>query len=179
MQHRASYEQAIVRKYPEQVVVAIARESGARYNPITLGWTMITSGEPPMMAVAIGAGRFSAEAFRHAREFVIAFPSASMEEDTLYFGTVSGRDIDKLTARETPTQPASEINCVLLSDAVANFECVLEAEMCTGDHWLFVGRVVAAHVNTDVSLRRLMNFGDGQFGFARAPTVQLQRAPLP
>jgi flavin reductase (DIM6/NTAB) family NADH-FMN oxidoreductase RutF len=104
--------------------------------------------------------------FRSSDEFVVSFPSASMEADLLYFGTVSGRDEDKLAATRTATQPAAEIDCVVLSEAVANFECVTEASVETGDHVLFVGRVVAAHVNTDSGARRLMNFGQGRFGDA-------------
>ena len=74
--------------------------------------------------------------------------------------------MDKLVAHGTATQPATKIDCVLLSDAVANFECVLEGEVVTGDHAVFVGRVVAAHVNEDIEARRLYNFGGDAFGSA-------------
>jgi flavin reductase (DIM6/NTAB) family NADH-FMN oxidoreductase RutF len=166
MQLQTSYARAIGRKYPEQVVIAIAKDSSGKYNPITLGWTMITSGEPPMMAISIGIGRHSLEAVRQAGAFVLSFPSTAMEEDTLFFGTHSGRDRDKLAERGTASQPASQIDCVLLSDAVTNFECSVEGEITTGDHVLFVGRVVAAHVHDDANVDRLYNFGDGSFGRA-------------
>jgi flavin reductase (DIM6/NTAB) family NADH-FMN oxidoreductase RutF len=52
-------------------------------------------------------------------------------------------------------KPATTIDCVLLADAVANFECRLESELETGDHVLFVGRVVASHVSESSELRRL------------------------
>jgi len=161
MQIESPYAKAITRKYPEQVVIAIARDAQGKCNPITLGWTMITSGKPPMMAIAVGLGRYSLKAIRHSREFVISFPSSAMAEDTLFFGTKSGRDVDKLALRGTATQPATEIDCVLLSEAVANFECTLEHEFKTGDHVLFVGRIVAAHVNQDPSVRRLYTRGTG------------------
>ena len=47
MQTRASYSQAIRLKYPEQVVIGIAKDAGGRCNPITLGWAMITSRTTP------------------------------------------------------------------------------------------------------------------------------------
>ena len=166
MQEQVNYNLAIASKYPEQVVIAVARDPGGKCNPIALGWTMITSAAPPMMAVSIGARQYSVGAFRHALEFVISFPSVPMEADMLYFGTASGRDVDKLAARHTSTQPATVIDCVLLSEAVANFECVLEKDVQTGDHVLFVGRVVAAHVNADARVKRLMNFGGGRFAGA-------------
>ena len=53
MQKQTEYEQAIKTKYPEQVVIAIAKDKNAKANPVTLGWTMIVSGRPPMMAIAV------------------------------------------------------------------------------------------------------------------------------
>ena len=155
MQVTTSYEQAVSGKYPEQVAIAIVKDGRGNYNPITLGWTMITSHQPPMMAVSVGHTRHSLGAIRQAREFVICFPSSAMAEDALFYGTRSGRDLDKLSERGTPTQPAAAIDCVLFADAVANFECRLESELETGDHVLFVGRVVASHVHESGEVRRL------------------------
>ena len=51
MQKQVEYADAITTKYPEQIVIAIAKDRNGKFNPITLGWTMIVSGEPPMMAI--------------------------------------------------------------------------------------------------------------------------------
>ncbi len=161
MQTSTAYGDAIVRKYPEQVVIAIAKDADGKCNPITLGWSMITSHEPPMMAISVGLARYSLEAIRHAGEFVLAFPCAEMADDALFYGTNSGRAVDKLAERHAKTQPAAKIDGVLLTDAVANFECTVESELVTGDHAIFVGKVAAAHVNDDRSLRRLYVLGPG------------------
>ena len=50
MQKQTEYIEVIKTKYPEQVVIAIAKDKDGQANPITLGWTMIVSGKPPMMA---------------------------------------------------------------------------------------------------------------------------------
>ncbi len=155
MQIQTSCEQAINRKYPEQVAIAIVKDAQGKYNPITLGWTMITSHRPPMMAISVGHTRHSLGALRQAREFVICFPASTMSEDALFCGTKSGRDLDKLAERGTETQPATVIDGVLFADAVANFECKLESELETGDHVLFVGRVVASYVNETGETHRL------------------------
>jgi len=161
MQVETGYAEAIARKYPESVAIAIAKDAQGKHNPISLGWVMCTSHQPPMLAISVGLTRYSLEAIRRAKEFVVAFPSSEMAEDALYFGTKSGRDGDKLAARKTPTQPARTIDSVLLADAVANFECVLEGEMRTGDHVIFAGRVTAAYVNEDPAVRRLYTTGKG------------------
>jgi len=49
MQVQTEYTSAMSRKYPEAVVVAIARDSLGKCNPITLGWCMPTSHVPPML----------------------------------------------------------------------------------------------------------------------------------
>ncbi len=160
MQREVDYAEAIRTKYPEQVVVAIARDAEGKYNPITLGWAMVASGEPPMMAVSIGKTRWSAGAMRQAREFVIAFPSEAQQDEVMLYGTRSGRDEDKLAAAGARTTAAGSIDCVLLADAVANFECRLVGEMDAGDHIIFLGQVVRAHRN-DADMRRLYTVGPG------------------
>ena len=160
MQKQVSYSQAIVTKYPEQVVIAIAHDANGKYNPITLGWTMIVSGQPPMMAIAVGKTRYSLEAIRQANEFVIAFPSEHQHDEAMLFGTKSGRDTDKLAEANTATSKASMIDCVLMDDAVANFECKLVSEVETGDHITFVGQIVCSHVN-DKPLNRLYTVDTG------------------
>ena len=160
MQEKTDYTAAIRTKYPEQVVIAIARDTSGRANPITLGWTMIASGKPPMMAIAVAPSRYSAEAIAHSRCFTIAFPSIEMAGETLFYGSHSGRTCDKFTECPSPIEPARCIDSVLLTEAVANFECELETQITTGDHILYVGRIVAAHKNVEAK-SRLYTIGAG------------------
>ena len=160
MQEQTDYSKAIALKFPEQIVIAIAKDPKGKYNPITLGWTMIVSHDPPMMAVAIGKGRYSLEAMRSARQFVIAFPSEHQQAETMLFGTKSGRDTDKLAEAGIATQPARKIDCVLLAEAVANFECKLIWEMEAGDHVVFADEIVCSHANP-TPLNRLYTVGGG------------------
>jgi len=169
MQRQTTFGEANTTKYPEQVAIAIAREAGGKCNPITLGWSMQASSGPPMMVISVGKTRHSLEVVRAAGEFVIAFPSELQEADTMLFGTKSGRDTDKLAEAGTKIRPAVEIDCVLLDDAVANFECRLAGELETGDHVIFVGQVVCSHVN-EKPLNRLYTIGpryDKMGGLAR------------
>jgi len=160
MQKQVEYSDAIKTKYPEQVVIAIARDKAGRANPVTLVWTMIVSGHPPMMAIAVASTHYSLETIRHSKCFTIAFPSSEMADAALFFGSRSGRDVDKFAEFECKTEPAKAIDSVLLADAVANFECTLESETVAGDHIIFVGRVVSSHTNTEPK-KRLYTTGPG------------------
>ncbi len=160
MQNTVPYGDAVGVKYPEQIVVAIAREATGKCNPITLGWTMITSGSPPMMAVSVGLTRHSLGVLRAAAGFVVAMPSEAQEAEIMLFGTKSGRDMDKFAAAGTALAEAEAIDCQIMAEAVANFECRKVAELATGDHVLFVGEVVCSHVNQDRP-NRLYTVGGG------------------
>ncbi len=160
MQEQVDYSEAIRTKYPEQVVIVVARDRNGRVNPITLGWTMIASGEPPMMAIAVARSHYSVEAIDHAGCFTIAFPSAEMAEAALFYGSHSGRECDKFTECPAPTAPTRDIDSVILTEAVANFECTLETRIEAGDHVLYVGRVVAAHKSSEPK-KRLYTLGPG------------------
>jgi flavin reductase (DIM6/NTAB) family NADH-FMN oxidoreductase RutF len=160
MQKQVEYPEAIKTKYPEQVVIAIAKDRQGKANPVTLGWTMIVSGSPPMMAIAVAKKHYSIEAITHSECFTIAFPSSEMAEAALFFGSKSGREIDKFAEFECETAPAKEIDSLLLAGATANFECTLESQVPTGDHIVFIGRVVCSHINTEPK-KRLYTIGPG------------------
>jgi flavin reductase (DIM6/NTAB) family NADH-FMN oxidoreductase RutF len=164
MQIETTYEKAVGRRHPEQVVMAVVKDQQGKYNPITLGWTTLVSHDPPMMAIGVGKTRYSLEAIREAKEFVISLPSSTMASDAAFHGTKSGRDMDKLAVSKTKTQPATAIDCVLLADAVANFECELTGELETGDHVILIGKVVVSHMNKSATVRRLYTLGDEQMG---------------
>ncbi|MHC5077024.1 MAG: flavin reductase family protein [Planctomycetota bacterium] len=158
MQKQCDYREAIKTKYPEQVVITIAKDEGGRPNPITLGWTMIVSGHPPMMAIAVAKGHYSVETISHSKCFTLVFPSEYMTEAALFFGSHSGRNVDKFAQFPCQISDAVIIDSVLLTDAVANFECTLKSETEAGDHIIFIGEVVASHVNTEPK-KRLFTVG--------------------
>lgn len=160
MQKQVEYADAIKTKYPEQVVIAIAKDKNGKANPVTLGWTMIVSGNPPMMAIGVAGKHYSVETITHSKCFTIAFPSSEMADAALFFGSRSGRKVDKLAEFDCATEPAKEINSVLLTDAVANFECTLTSQVPTGDHITFIGEIVCSHINTEPK-KRLYSVGPG------------------
>ena len=161
MQRRTELGEALAGTYPGGITIAVAKDSSGKHNPITLGLFMQASGDPPMFAISVAPERHSFEAIRGTGEFVLSYPSLGMAGEALYHGTHSGRDMDKLAECKTRTEPAEKIDSVLLSDAMANLECELAGELESGDHVIFLGRVVAAHVNLDPEVKWLYGIGPG------------------
>jgi len=160
MQKQVSFEKAYKTKYPEQIVIVVAKDKKGKANPITLGWTMIASYKPFLMAIAVHKGHYSVKCIRHSKCFTIVYPSVDMAKAALFFGEHSGRDTDKLAQFNTRTAPAKKIDSLLLTNAVANFECRLVKQIATGDHITFVGQIATAHINTKKK-KRLYSLGTG------------------
>ena len=160
MQKQVKFEQAYKTKYPEQIVIIIAKDKNGKANPVTLGWTMIASYEPPIMLIGVYKGHYSVKCIRYSKCFTIVYPSSDMAKAALFYGEHSGRDTDKLKTFPSKTDPARKIDSVLLTDAVANFECKLIKQIPTGDHITFLGEIVASHINTKKK-KRLYSIGTG------------------
>jgi len=72
---------------------------------------------------------------------------ADLAEATAYCGIHSGRDVDKFKQMNSTPLQASVIAAPLGKEAVCNLECRLVDQLDTGDHTIFVGQIIAAHLN--------------------------------
>ena len=129
---------------PENVIFVI---SGTYESPniMPAGWSMRTSFTPPLFAVSIGLERYTHDLIMKYREFVISFPSEKNERLILKTGGCSGRDVDKFEEFKIKNiKRAEKVNLPLLVDSFINLECTLESFHDTGDHTIFVGRVLKA-----------------------------------
>ncbi|NQV51267.1 MAG: flavin reductase family protein [Candidatus Marinimicrobia bacterium] len=163
MQILKSYRETRAVQYPEPVSIVIVKDKGSRYNPMSASWVTFTSIEPRMLVVSIGFERYTYELMQNQEEFVISIPSESMSAEVEFFGSNSGRDMDKLKELGTLTQPATVIDGVLLAEASVNYECRLTGTLKTGDHMIFAAEIVASHMHADL-VPRLFMLGPKHFG---------------
>jgi flavin reductase (DIM6/NTAB) family NADH-FMN oxidoreductase RutF len=159
MQIKADIDRAIELKYPEQVVLVTTRSSEGRSNVMAVGWVSVASSEPLMFVLGIDDEAYTYKLITQTKEFVVAFPNENMAKEVLYAGSVHGHNRDKIKEAGLATQEPVIVKAPLIADAVANFECELVEITRPGDCPLIVGKVVAAHVNKDSSLRRLYTVG--------------------
>lgn len=158
--------EALGKKYPEWIVfiTSLDPETG-RANVMPAGWATIVSGEPPMFAVSVRHTHTTAANIKATGEFVVAFPSPGMEQAVDYTGSCHGVDVDKFASGCLRTVAGKHVSAPLVDGAIANLECKLREQLVTGDHTVFVGEVVAAHVEDGVPAR-LLNFGPEGYGVA-------------
>jgi flavin reductase (DIM6/NTAB) family NADH-FMN oxidoreductase RutF len=133
--------------FPTITTLATCIDEEGRGNIITLGWSMKTSGDPPMVAISVKPSRYSHDLIEKQGEFVLAIPTMGIVEEVHYCGRRSGRNVEKFKETGLTPLPAEKVRAPLIKECPANLECKVVSKLTTGDHTIFVGEVVAAHVD--------------------------------
>jgi flavin reductase (DIM6/NTAB) family NADH-FMN oxidoreductase RutF len=131
-------------------------------NIITLAWAGSLCSEPPIMGVSIRPSRHSHPLVKQSGEFAINLPTAEMLQVVDWCGNFSGRDHDKFAEMRLTPVPAQVIRTALIKECPVSLECQVVKTVSLGSHDLFLGKVVAAHVEESLLDRR------GEVDLARA-----------
>ena len=142
---------------PESCVFVISVDGEGKPNGMVAGWNMACASEPPMFAVSLWKGGNTNQLIRKSGEFVVAVPNKELEKEVEFFGTTHGNHVDKFKETGIETAKARHVKPPLIRKATINLECKLEKEVQAGDHIIFIGRVLAAHVNQEKKV--LLNMG--------------------
>lgn len=129
--------------YPYTLVVTV--DKNGRADIMGLSWWTITSWEPPMIAIAIGKPRYTHECLEYCKEFVLCFPSEGQEKGAWLCGQVSGRDLDKFKEAGFAKIPAKAVKPPIIDGSTLAYECKVFDQVDTGDHTLYLAKVVAIH----------------------------------
>jgi len=134
---------------PSSVVLVTCITSDGKPNIITLGMNMPISAKPPLLVIGVSPKRYSHQLIKETGEFVVNVPPKNLVKQVVFCGTVSGREHNKF--KETGLTPisASRVKPPLIMECISHLECKVVADYKCGDHALFLGEVVAAHINEE------------------------------
>jgi flavin reductase (DIM6/NTAB) family NADH-FMN oxidoreductase RutF len=76
-------------------------------------------------------------------------PNKELKQDVVFFGSRHGDSTDKFGETGIRTLPSTKVKSPLLADATINMECMLHKEVDAGDHYIYIGEIVAAHADMD------------------------------
>jgi flavin reductase (DIM6/NTAB) family NADH-FMN oxidoreductase RutF len=124
--------------------ILVTSRHGDEESIITLAWQMPVSASPPMAVISVGPSRYSHDLIAESGQFVINVPPFSLLKETMYCGTVSGRDGDKFKGAGLTREPAQIVSAPLIAECIGHLECKVVNQVTAGDHTLFMGEVVAA-----------------------------------
>jgi len=111
-----------------------------------------------MVAISVGKARYSHKLISEGGEFVFAVPGEDLWGEVLFCGTRSGRNVDKFKETGLTPRPASKIKPPLIEECLVNLECKLVGQLDTGDHTIFVGKIVETWIS-EQKKRNLLSIG--------------------
>ncbi len=135
---------------PVPCVMVSCAMPGRRPNIITLAWVGTVCSDPPMVGVGIRPARYSYEMIKAAGEFAINIPNRSLLSAADYCGVVSGRDADKFAVLGLTETPARFIKAPLIGECPINLEVRVAQIVPLGSHDLFLGEILAVHVDESI-----------------------------
>ncbi len=136
--------------YPIPAIPVSCTDSNGRPNIITVAWTGVACGTPPMVSIAINLMRYSHGIIKETGAFCVNIPDNETLHATDYCGNVSGKDVDKFRELGLTPVKGDETECHYIDECPINMECLVRHSVVLGSHELFIGEVVAVHARDGV-----------------------------
>ena len=120
-------------------------------NAMTFSWqTPVSSGIPCQILLVINPSRYSYELLKKNGEIVINIPGERLVREVHLFGSISGREKDKIGESGLSLERAGRVSPPLIAECPANLECRLSKVISIGHHDLLLFEVVRALVEAEV-----------------------------
>jgi flavin reductase (DIM6/NTAB) family NADH-FMN oxidoreductase RutF len=103
-----------------------------------------------MISIAIRPERHSYGIVKRTGEFVANLPTTDILKEMDFCGVVSGSEVDKFSTTHLTPLPADKVKPPLIQECPVNIECRVKHFLPLGSHDLFLGEVVAAHMDTEI-----------------------------
>jgi flavin reductase (DIM6/NTAB) family NADH-FMN oxidoreductase RutF len=134
---------------PLPAALVTCGEHGVNPNIITVAWIGVVCSEPPMISISIRENRFSFKLIKDSGEFVVNITGADIVNEVDFCGVNSGQDVDKFKATGLTPLPPLKVRSPLIKECPINLECQVRRTLELGSHHLFIGEIVATHVDED------------------------------
>ena len=135
---------------PAPNVLVSCRNAKGENNALAVAYCCNCSFDPPMVMVGSVPSRHSYAMVKESGCFVVNLVPKAYRDTYMYLGSRSGRDEDKLKAKNVRLAEGEKVNAPILSDCPVNIECTVVDSIRTGSHEMFVGKIEAVHADTEM-----------------------------
>lgn len=135
---------------PNPLILVCTQKGDGSLNLAPVSFFMFASFTPPMVAFAMGVTKNSGENFRRTGKAVLVTPGTVIAEESMKYGTRSGRDTDKLSMWPVELQTLDGTDIPVPKESRAAFAVSLDQVITTGDHYLYTCRVDKVYGDSSV-----------------------------
>ena len=117
-------------------------DEASRPNAMAASWTGVCCSIPPCVYFAARESRYTYECVTARRAFTVCIPGTDQAAATDYFGTASGRKVDKVAAAGYTAIQAEHVDAPYIEEFPLVIECKLIQAHELGSHTMFIGEIV-------------------------------------
>lgn len=147
-------------EYFTTTVALVTAKSNDRVNVMSAEWSIRASIDPFLIVVFVGYKRETYSLIRESGEFGLSYCSDEQGKLAHVAGNYSLRDSDKFSMADFKPFNSKHIQAPLIGGSISNFECRVIDEFRTGDHAVFVGKVLTGYYDSE---RNPLVFHHGHF----------------
>ena len=136
--------------YPTPVLVVGTYDREGKPNVMTAAWGGICCSTPPCVEVSLRKVTYTHGNVTERKAFTLNIPSESHIREADYFGTVSGRDLDKFSVTGLTPVKAEFVDAPYIKEFPLILECALTHIIEIGLHTQFIGEVKDVKVDESV-----------------------------
>jgi flavin reductase (DIM6/NTAB) family NADH-FMN oxidoreductase RutF len=145
-----NYQSALRLLHPMHTVLVSSVGTAGKPNIMTSAWAMPASQSPALVAVSIAPGRYTHSLIEESGEFVLNIPPIEILQAVIACGAFSGRSFDKFKKANLTPIPAKRVKAPAIRECLAHIECTVEDKFKTGDHTIFIGKIVEAYADMGI-----------------------------
>jgi flavin reductase (DIM6/NTAB) family NADH-FMN oxidoreductase RutF len=127
---------------PCPVWVIGSYDAAGKPNVMTASWAAICNSQPPMVTVSLRKATYTYGNIMASKAFTVNIPSEEFVSAAAYFGSVSGKDVDKFAASALTPVKSDLVNAPYVKEFPLVIECKLVKTIELGLHTMFIGEIV-------------------------------------
>ncbi len=136
--------------HPMHTVMISCKGNDSKPNVTTLAWAMPTSTNPPLIAISVAPGRHSHKLIEESGEFIVNIPTLEILQAVYACGSLTGRSFDKFKKANLTQMPGKKVKAPAIRECIAHIECEVDGQFSTGDHTIFIGKILEAYADIGV-----------------------------
>ncbi len=137
--------------FPMPAVLVAVRVDDNRASVLTMAWTGVVGGKPPMLAAEIGVDHYSTPFIEREGNFTVNIPRTDQVVGVDYCGLVSGKqDPDKLGTCGWTLAPSRLVASPIIVQCPLNLECVVVDRLSAGESTFYLAEIIETHADVAV-----------------------------
>ena len=145
-----NYQNAYRLLHPMHTFLVSCVGKAGKPNITTVAWIMPTSQNPALIAMSLGTTRHSHTLIEESGEFVINVPTLETMQAVYACGNLTGRSFDKFKKANLTPMPSKKVKAPAIRECIAHIECEVVDKLKTGDHTIFVAKILEAYADMGV-----------------------------